>query len=95
VSLIESEIEKAALTLPELAKLVQEKPTPFVARWFELCLLHGTMVYPVKPYKPGRLIVNRGDRIAYGKPPKLVECLESALAVGRRDIWFAKVIDKI
>jgi len=92
-TLLESERIKGRKTLDDmLAYLAQdeENHTPFMDRWFMLCVEHKTMVYPAQPKG-----AEKGKRLEYGKPKRLVECIESAASVGKPGVWFIKVVGDV
>jgi hypothetical protein len=90
MDLIDKERIKAAETLPDMLEYLNQHPerhTPFMDRWFELCCNHATMVYAVKR-RDGAV----GRRLLHGKPQRVVECIESAAPLGKRDVWFVRVV---
>lgn len=88
----ESEHDKAAQLLQDMLVYLNEHPerhTLFMDRWFRLCVLHNTCVYPAKPEGAAA-----GRRLLYGKPARVVEVIESAMPVGQPGVWFVKVVDE-
>lgn len=89
-NIVQAEREKAAETLPDMLVYLAGHPdrhTPFMDRWFRLCVQHGTQVYAASPEDaaPGR-------RLLYGTPARIVECIESAAIFGKLGVWFIKVV---
>ena len=77
---------KVMMTLPEMVNYLQEHPdrhTPFMDRWLMLCIIHEVQVYPAKP-----LGAKEGKRMLYGKPPRVVECLEKC--PGKPGWWYIR-----
>lgn len=90
-NILETERAKGEKTCQEmLAYLIAhpDRHTPFMERWFELCVEHRTQVYPAKPEGAAA-----GRRLLYGKPARLVECIESANPLGKPGIWFVKLCE--
>lgn len=88
--LAQREQEKAALTLPKMLEYLAEhsdRHTPFMDRWFRLCIEHKTQIYPIK-----RLGCAVGKRLKHGTPARIVECIESAAMVGKAGVWYVKVV---
>lgn len=92
-SIVQLEHEKAGKTLPEMLAYLNEHPdrhTPFMDRWFTLCVEHKTQVYPARPL--GGAV---GRRLKYGTPPRTIECIESATLLGHPGVWFVKLVEDV
>jgi len=88
--LAQEEQEKAKLTLPAMLNYLNEHPlrhTPWMDRWFRLCIEHRTQIYPVR-----RVDGAVGRRFRHGKPARIIELVESCLPYGKPGIWWAKVV---
>jgi hypothetical protein len=88
--LAEEERDKATMTLPAMLQYLNEHPerhTPFMDRWFRLCVEHGTQIYPVR-----REDAQVGRRYRHGTPARIIEVVESCLPFGKPGVWWAKVV---
>lgn len=89
-TLTESEHAKAGQVLQDMLDYLNRHPerhTPFMDRWFELCVGQNTMVYAIRKHD-GAV----GRRLLHGTPERVVECIESAERFGKKNVWFVKVV---
>lgn len=90
MTMTDKEALKAGTTLPKMLEYLAKHPerhTPFMDRWFTLCCEHKTMIYPAKPQG-----ASVGKRLEYGKPKRVIECIEPWLPFGKPGVWFVKVV---